>query len=147
MNDKIIDTNFGIGNQPLAIINYMKDFTPEFANYKNGFFTDVSFTTLPWYNGREKGIVISMSIYYEKNIHIAFFEHRNSDAIHCLKWETNRPYYNHPLEDPKIFDIAYSNDSKWDTAKSFPVGEIGNCADWICDKFKNFYTSQKKEAK
>ena len=142
--DEIADSTFGIDNQAMAILHFMQDTEPNFANYKNGFYTDVNFQTLPWYNGRERGIVISMSVSYQKHIHIAFFEHRNSDSIHCLKWETDKPYCNHPLEDPNIFEVAYSGNSKWDTSKSFLEGEIGKCADWIYGEFEDFYLAQKK---
>lgn len=142
--DEIADSTFGISSQPMAILHFMQNMEPAFANYKNEFYTDVNFQTLPWYNGRERGIVISMSINYQTNIHIAFFEHRNSDAIHCLKWITKSPYCNHPLEDPNIFEVAYKGKTKWDTSKSFLEGEIGKCADWIYGEFEDFYLAQKK---
>ena len=144
MSNKIVDLTFGISSQAMAVMNFIKDLTPEFANYHEGYFTDVSFKTLPWYNGREKGIVITMSVYYRQNIHIAFFEHRNSDAIHCLKWFTDEPYFNHPLEDMNIFENAYHSDSKWDTAISFKYGQIRECADWIYNEFETFYTESKE---
>ena len=123
---------------------YLSQIEPEFADYENGYYK-INLETKPWYNGRERGFVVSMSRKFGRNIHIAVFEHRNSDDICALKWETEKPYWNHPLEDPNIFEKAYSGKTKWDVAFTVKSGEIGKMADWVYKELKNFYARLKAE--
>lgn len=148
MSDKIYDPSFEINSQAFAVAAYL-DADPEFAEYKNNEYL-VRFVSKPWYNGRERGIVISMcpEISLSKHIlHIAFFEHRNSDQICCLKWETNKMYWNHPLEDRNIFKKTYLNDDKYDVEIAFAYGEAAKCAKWIYNEFEKFYNEYHKITK
>ena len=144
--NSIIDFNFGVKNQARAVM-HMLDREPDFADYDDGFYR-VRIETRPWYNGRECGFVVSMGQhgYSGPYINIAVFEHRNSDNICALRWETDSSYYNHPLEDKNIFDVAYGgeNKTKYDTAFSVPYGECGKIADWVYNQLKNFYKTEKK---
>jgi hypothetical protein len=148
VDNRIIDRSFNIGNQALAVMNYL-DVSSDFLPYENGRYMGADFNTKPWYNGRERGVVVSMSINFAKTLHIAFFEHRNSDTICALKWETDRPYFNHPLEDPNIFDIAYGGKekTKWDTSFSVSPGEAGKMAHWIYEQFEKYYQEQTEAIK
>lgn len=140
MDNKIVDTSFGINRQALSVM-YLLNREPDFANYKNGFY-EVFIQTKPWYNGRESGFVVSMSpgtFSSKKVIHIAVFEHRNSDQICALKWENERHYWNHPLEDKDIFDVAYKNKGKFDLDFTVGPGESGKMADWVYDELSRFY--------
>ena len=132
---KIVDPTFGINNQAIAVLSFMENFTPDFV----GSIFNVRFETKPWYNGREKGIVISMIVNFNKTIHIAFFEHRNSDRLCCLKWITDTPYYNHPLDDSDVYTKAYKNGDKYSVDASFNYGGILPCAEFIYDEFEDFY--------
>lgn len=139
----IADFTFGINHQALAVL-HMLNREPDFADYRDGFYK-VQFHTRPWYNGRERGVVISMSKRYggkdDPVLHIAFFEHRNSDEICALKWQTERHYWNHPVEDPEIFNVAYGgkDKNKFDVAYSVHYGETGKMAQWIYEQFAAFY--------
>ena len=142
MTNQIVDFTFGIRNQAMAVL-HMLDRAPDFAEYKNGFY-DVMIQTKPWYNGREGGAVISMRRPFDsKCIHISFFEHRNSDNICALKWVTGSFYFNHPLEDKNIFEVAYGGGSKYDTAYSVSYGEAGKMADWVYAQLEKFYKPAK----
>jgi len=145
MTNNIVDLTFGVRSQALSVLYYMKDYVPDFAEFKDGWYRGVDFTTKPWYNGREDGIVISMCLDYGQSIHIAFFEHRNGDSIHCLRWETKSNYWNHPLEDPNIFDVAYGGGNKHDTTISFPCGAVDECATWIYDELERFYIESQED--
>lgn len=137
---KIADKNFGINEQGLCVLQYLSNISPDFAERSNGL-SLVEFYTYPWYNGRERGIVISMSSNFlsGKVLNIAIYEHRNSDELCCLKWETDTIYWNHPLEDVNIFDKAYKGKGKFDTDATFPYMSIKECGDWVYTTFKEFY--------
>lgn len=143
--NKIIDFQFGIKNQAWAVM-HMLDREPDFADYENGNY-NVYIKTLPWYNGREAGFVVSMKEngYTGKCVHIAVFEHRNSDEICALRWETDNFYFNHPLEDKNIFDIAYGgkNKTKYDLSKTVGYGKCGEMAEWVYEQLASFYKSKK----
>jgi hypothetical protein len=135
------DSTFGIGYQARAVLAYLDRREPTFATYKNGLY-DVSFETRPWYNGRERGVVISMWSPFSEAIekfgalHVAFFEHRNGDAICTLVWETELTYWNGPVADQKTLDLAYG---EGDVAARFSAGAVGEAAEWIHVQFEDFY--------
>jgi len=142
MDYTIVDTTFGVGNQALAVL-HMLDREPAFADYSEPqHLYQVSFSTRPWYNGRERGICISMTNSYAKNnkyFHIAIFEHRNDYSICALTWETDKPYWNHPLEDKNLFEIAYKGKGKGCFDFSVREGEIGKMADWVYEQLSHYY--------
>jgi len=145
-NNTITDRTYGVKQQERLVLEYLSDRNPDFAEHKDSF-NLVDFTTYPWYNGREKGIVITMSPEFgssDKYLHIAIFEHRNSDELCCLKWETKRPYWNHPLEDEDIFQTAYKGKGKFDTDASFPYMSIRECGEWVYEEFASFYKANHK---
>jgi hypothetical protein len=140
----MIDRKFNINQQALAVLEYL-DREPNFLPYVNGRYSGASFYTKPWYNGRERGVVISMSMDNGgKTINVAFFEHRNSDSICALRWETKQHYWNHPLEDVNIFGKAYGGGDKWDVAHKVSYGEVSKMADWVYDEIEKFYNANSK---
>ena len=154
MSHSIGDTSLGIGVQAQAVLQYLSDMEPDFATYKDGDY-DVRLTTRPWYNGREKGICISMLPLVQPDhmvpyfgircIHIAIFEHRNSDHIVGLTWETESPYWNGPQDDfNQALKLAYGEDGDKSTADGeFDYGDAGKCAQWVHTVLGNHYTKVK----
>lgn len=144
MSDHIIDFTFGVGRQARSVMAYL-DHEPHFATYDSFYYVRIE--TRPWYNGREGGFVLSMQrMAKEKGepkykwLHIAVFEHRNSDNICALKWITDNGYWNHPLEDQNIFETAYGKGaSKYDLAHQVGYGEAGKMAKWVFDEMATFY--------
>lgn len=128
-----ISKDFGINKQCMAILEMVDGDEFDSAGI---------ITTRPWYNGREKGVVISVSKNFQNKpnncLHLAFFEHRNSDSICFLKWFTDSDYWNHPIEDKDIFAKAYKGDSKYDVAKTFGYGEIGDAAAYLIEEIEGF---------
>ena len=147
-NHKIGDHTFGVNEQALAILALLEQTTPNFAEYIDKEY-QISFNTYPWYNGRERGIVISMQPdqigEVNKTLHIAFFECRNSDSIHCLRWETSYFYLNSPTFE-NARDKAFPDKSS-SPYKSFPHEAIGECKDWIINEFTEFYEAHHKYPK
>lgn len=94
-------------------------------------------STAPWYNGRERGFTFTLSN-YKKTLHIAVFEHRNSDSICALRWEVELPGMNPPsmaTDGAK----AYPTDHKYDDiAHSVRYDEAGHIAAWVEGQFTDF---------
>lgn len=145
MNYAIADKTFGINEQALLVLEYLshKDINNMDYIERNDNISLVSFTTKPWYNGRETGIVITMQagFYNGDCMHVAVFEHRNSDELIVLKWQTDYPYFNHPLEDNAIFAKAYHGGGKSNYDKSFEYMRIKECGEYILKEFEIFYRS------
>lgn len=144
MSNTIADFTFGVNNQAIAVL-HMLDREPDFADYNDGFY-QVTIRTRPWYNGRESGFVLSMHKDYKTTLHIAVFEHRNSDNICALEWTTEHPYCNHPLEDANIFDKAYGGRDKYGVDHSVSYGEAGKMANWVYGRMAQFYGPKNEKA-
>ena len=147
MERNIANLTFDINPQAMAVGQFLAGMIPDFADYDDVLHRyQVEFETKPWYNGRERGIVITMRPNWPMGpcLHIAFFEHRNTDSICTLKWETDSGYWNHPLEDREIFEKAYQSGDKYDVAASFEYGSVGECSQWIFNEFRKFYNEKRK---
>jgi hypothetical protein len=88
-----------------------------------------------WENCREQGYVVMLkSEDYGRQLNIAFFEHRNSDEIHAIKWEELA--INSPTIETANMGGLY--ETKYDTSYSVGYGEVVKMAEWIGDEFKSF---------
>lgn len=89
-----------------------------------------------WHNGREQGYVLSLrSKHYGRQLNIAFFEHRNSDSIHAIKWE--QLTLNPPTITTADFGDVYN--TKWDTSFSVNYNEHYDMAKWIQEQLTDFW--------
>jgi hypothetical protein len=99
-----------------------------------------------WENCREQGYVVWLySPKLNKQINIAFFEHRNSDAICAVEW------YQTTLNAPTIETAQFGDDAykdKYDTSFDVGYGEAGKMADWIYSRLEEFWAGvlEKEEA-
>ena len=97
-----------------------------------------------WQNCREQGYIITMrSFLYDRQINIAFFEHRNSDAICAIKWEQST--INSPTIDTAEFGGIYKN--KDDVSFLVGYGEVVKMADWIHEQLVSFWIETEIEYK
>ena len=97
-----------------------------------------------WENCREQGYVVSMrSKDYSRQINIAFFEHRNTDAIAAVKWEQIT------LNSPTIGTAEFGNiyKDKYDVSHYEDYGKATEMADWINKQLKNFWIETEKGGK
>lgn len=94
-----------------------------------------------WENCREQGYVVSLpSRYYREQLNIAFFEHRNSDAICAIKWEqTSLNSIN--INTAKFNDI-YKD--KYDVSHRVSYGDVSGMAEWIINQLKEFWVNTNK---
>lgn len=139
---KLVDMTFGINRQAMAVLHYLDCYEID-ETAGQIFYT----TTAPWYNGRERGIVLQVKnpINYREALCIAFFEHRNSDSICALKW-IGQPDINPPclLSDGKL---AYPTDNKWnDIAHTEGCGRAYEMADWIWSEVENYCDAIRESA-
>lgn len=90
-----------------------------------------------WENCREQGYVISLtSKDHNRQINIAFFEHRNIDSICAIKWEQIT------LNSPHIDTADFGNQvykDKWDVSYQVEYGEIVKMTDWIVEELGKFW--------
>jgi hypothetical protein len=98
-----------------------------------------------WENGREQGYVISLLRYRKAppssdQLNIAFFEHRNSDSIHAVKWLQHT--FNSPTIDTAEFGEVYK--TKFDTSFQVGPGEYEKMANWIFEQFEEFWEEGKE---
>lgn len=90
-----------------------------------------------WENAREQGYVISMRGQdHTRQINVAFFEHRNSDEIHAIKWE--QVTLNTPTIDGLPKDHSYYN-SKYNTDFRVGYGEVLEMATWVNNVLNDFW--------
>ena len=84
MPEKLVDKSLGISEQAYAVLQGLARQYIEVPD-------NVLVKTRAWYNGRERGIVLSLSPIGEgapySQLNIAFGECRNSDQIFLDKWD------------------------------------------------------------
>jgi hypothetical protein len=139
----LVDSTFGIGSQALAVMSYLNahdGIESSRCTNTNKYLAELN--AAPWYNGRERGIVFYLrSEDYVKQINIAVFEHRNSDAICALLW-TGRTFNPPTLSD--VPDGVYKD--KWDVTHEVTYGYAANMAEWIYYQLDNFWTEHAKKS-
>jgi hypothetical protein len=101
--------------------------------------------TQPYMNGRERGFLLSVLTNVSSVLtnvsgddhpsdwgytHFAFFEHRNSDALCCVRWEGKSIFGCATADD--IPESAYPD--KWAVTKSWSWLDIGSAVSWITDQ-------------
>lgn len=87
-----------------------------------------------WHNCRERGYVVTL-YNNQDQINIAFFEHRNSDAICAVMW------HQHTLNPPTIDNAEFGDvyNDKWGVSHSVGYGQVTQMADWIYDQLETFW--------
>jgi|SRR6185436_10276311 len=99
--------------------------------------------TAPWYNGRERGFTFTISN-FKKTLHVAVFEHRNSDDICALRWEGESDI--NPPTCESDCEKAYHGKNKWDgIAHTVEYNEAGKMAEWVQNELENFADQHSKE--
>lgn len=88
-------------------------------------------------NCREQGYIFYMAI-DDKQMNVAVYEHRNSDALCIVSFEKFTGY-----TPPKAKDVWENMEDKWDTTADFECGEIVKCGESILDIFEDFEESLK----
>lgn len=133
----------GASKQARAVLCFVQDFTIEESWNDQHKIYEATPTVARWENCREQGYIISLRSRTHKQLNIAFFEHRNSDSIHAIKWE-QAAMNSITIDTAKFNGQCYSD--KWDTSYRVSYGEVSDMADWIINEFTNWWVSNKNAA-
>jgi hypothetical protein len=129
----MLDPFYGVGAQARAIFALLATLDPDFATFKKGQY-QVKISTWVWYNGREKGICVTVQKDFTSPcLNLTFGEHRSSDNIFVDWWVTTRPIYN----GPKVSDypeVAYK------AREFFGCDNVYAASRHIYDLMASFYT-------
>lgn len=112
----------GANHQARAVLAFVQSLADDLC-YKHSYYLQVA----RWENGREQGYVIKATNHKRVQLNIAFFEYRNSDFIHFLKWEQKT--FNSPTLQDCIDSGVYEN--KYDNQYSVEYGQIVDAAKWV----------------
>lgn len=91
-----------------------------------------------WHNCREQGYIAYLSFYVGRKgfqLNIIWFEHRNSDNIHAVKWE-QKSINPLTIANAEFGDIYKT---KYDTSFSVSYDKYAEMAEWIKDQFVEFW--------
>ena len=89
-----------------------------------------------WENCREQGYVVYLrDSTAQKQLNIAFFEHRNSDSICAVMWEQITT--NAPNIDSAIFGDVYKD--KFDVSYELDYGRYYDMACWVKEQLTAFW--------
>lgn len=148
---KIVDSTLGIKKCAFIVSQILENRDPDFLPFSNEYgYTGADFQTRTLYNGRENGIVFSMSV-LEKTletdivINVYVYEHRVCDDICVTIWKDSFLQNTYTVNDIKNGDKRYEEGNYIN--KSFKYNEYHQCADYVYDEFEKFYndTCGKKE--
>lgn len=139
----MLNKNYGIQAAALAVQAYLENYDgiESSWNSEKGRYM-ASPSVAPWYNGRERGIVVYMHSKASKGqINIVVYEHRNSDHICAVVWEQHT-YINPPSLTGMPADIMQS---KWDFTKMWSYTEAVVAAQWIYEQLDKYWPEGKLE--
>ena len=129
MNAQLADVAMGRNRHIYTLLNYMARETVEFPEGKHGFIS-----TDPFLNCREQGFVISVMV-GSQTLHLAFFEHRNSDELCALKWKGG----GHIAGGWRPGDIPEGVfPDKWTHAATWPYMSIVDATEWAMRQIETF---------
>lgn len=109
--------------------NIEKSWNPENKRY------EASIKVARWENCREQGYVVSIVNKKHEKLNIAFFEHRNSDEIHAVKWQQSS--MNTITINNAIFGDVYKD--KFNTSYRVNCGEVREMSEWIFNQLNDFW--------
>ena len=94
---------------------------------------DCDVSCVRYENCREQGYIVSVYVAgFEKSLHYAFYEHRNSDSIYIQRFE--KPVVPEiGFEPPTKQDVWDNMEDKWSYSAIYSHGEVVKAAEWIVD--------------
>lgn len=111
--------NDGANWQAQCVLNYVRSHTDLSSEY--------AIFVGRYENCREQGYVFTLTKRFSQILHIAVYEHRNSDDIIVKSFKGSF------LNTPRVEDLNMKD--KYDYDKSFNVGNIVECGEYIIDTF------------
>lgn len=80
-------------------------------------------------NCREQGYVFSLLYDYKQVVHVAVYEHRNSDELIVIAFKAS------VINTPTI-DVVMKDRTKFEYTKSFECGHIEECVEYIVNEMR-----------
>lgn len=121
MEHTIASKTAGMNTQAWLLMQYLSDQEIELP-------VSHFLMTRPYCNCREMGFVVQLHRPKGKPINWAFFEHRNSDSLCCLKWEGTTPV-DGSVPVSCVPESVYPD--KYAITKSWSYLAIGEAAMWL----------------
>lgn len=115
--------------------NIEQSWNSEFRRY------DAEINVARWENCREQGYVVSLVNKNSEQINIAFFEHRNSDAICAVKWK-QLSINSLTIANADFGDI-YKD--KYDVSHSVGYGKAKEMAEWIIEELTSHWVKSQNK--
>ena len=138
----MIDTKMNMNDQAYALMHYLSTMEPYTADYQDGRY-QIEIRCKPYMNGRERGFVLEM----RKGIGcdpvcLAFYEHRNSDALCCLRWTPTFPRECYSASD--IPEEVYPN--KYTTTRDWRYRDLQGAGEYVLEVIGEVSPSTKQAA-
>ena len=125
----MIDTTMNMNAQAYALMHFLSTQEPHTARYQDGKY-QIDIRCKPYMNGRERGFVLEMRQGIGQDaVCLAFFEHRNSDALCCIRWQSAQ--YEHCYTASDIPDSVYPD--KWSVTKSWDYMDLVGASKYVLD--------------
>ena len=136
MSKPFADITLGLNPQATAVLHLLSSYDVDFVSKPE----QVQIKTAAWYNGRERGYVITVQLVpgSVKTLVIAWAEAKSSDALMVYAWESDLFFMNPPT----VNDIP---EEVWcEGSTAFPCEASGTAADFIYRKIEKFIKSEVK---
>lgn len=125
----MIDTTMNMNYQAYALMHFLSTQEPHTARYRDGEY-QIDIRCVPYMNCRERGFVLEIrQMYGDEPVCLAFFEHRNSDALCCIRWQSAQ--YRHCYSAEDIPESVYSD--KWSVTKSWGYMDLTGAYKYVLD--------------
>lgn len=126
--ETIGDVDCGMNSQAAVFLKLLSTMTVDVP-------PGVFITTHPYCNLRERGFVLRAHSPKGEYLHLAFFEHRNSDDLCALKWVGDQsPTGGYTADD--VPTSVYPD--KWSVTKQWPCREFAPAAEWVYETIESF---------
>jgi len=125
----MIDTTMNMNAQAYALMHFLSTQEPHTARYQDGEY-QIEIRCKPYMNGRERGFVLEMrqGIGHDP-VCLAFFEHRNCDALCCIRWVPSWSREGYSASD--IPESVYPD--KWATTRSWDYMDLTGASKYVLD--------------
>ena len=125
----MINTTMNMNAQAYALMHFLSTQEPHTARYQDGKY-QINIRCVPYMNCRERGFVLEIrQTYGDEPVCLAFFEHRNSDALCCIRWQSAQ--YQHCYTASDIPDSVYPD--KWSVTKSWDYMDLTGAYKYVLD--------------
>ena len=138
----MIDTKMNMNSQAYALMHFLSTQEPHTARYQDGKY-QIEIRCKPYMNARERGFVLEIRQGIGCDpVCLAFFEHRNSDALCCIRWTPTFPRWSYSAED--IPEEIYPD--KWTVTRSWGHMDLKGAGEYVLEVIGEVSPSTKQAA-